>query len=391
MKDNKIKLLYVLGGTGIFGGGTKAFLLLLYRLIREYIQILVVCPDTNGVYKILKDRSIPVVALQNKYIHNTYPSFKGIKNIILFLPRLAYKLLLNEYAYFNLKKIHKDFNSDIIHTNVGVINIGYKVARKFRIPHVYHIREYQDRDFSMKIIPSIGSFRKSLKARFNFSICITKDVQKHFDLTNSISKVIYDAVVPSCNDNDACNNKSNYFLFAGRVHKTKGTDEAVRAFLEFKKTDKNDVKLYIAGGYDDSKFLAVIMSMIDSSEYADSIKVLGARKDIAELMHNALALIVPSPNEGFGLITAEAMYNHCLVIGRNTAGTKEQFDNGLELFGEEIGLRYNSTEELISHLKLVKNTNHDRMIKLAYKAVRILYSDDSNSNKVYDVYKSLLK
>lgn len=41
-----------------------------------------------------------------------------------------------------------------------------------------------------------------------------------------------------------------------------------------------------------------------------------------------MALIVPSPFEAFGLITAEAMFNKCLVIGRDTAGTKEQFDNG---------------------------------------------------------------
>ena len=40
------------------------------------------------------------------------------------------------------------------------------------------------------------------------------------------------------------------------------------------------------------------------------------------------------------------MYNHCLVIGRNTAGTKEQFDNGLDQTGEEIGLRFDSDLEL---------------------------------------------
>lgn len=45
-------------------------------------------------------------------------------------------------------------------------------------------------------------------------------------------------------------------------------------------------------------------------------------------MNRATALIVPSPFEAFGLITAEAMFNKCLVIGKDTAGTKEQFDNG---------------------------------------------------------------
>lgn len=39
-------------------------------------------------------------------------------------------------------------------------------------------------------------------------------------------------------------------------------------------------------------------------------------------MNRATALIVPSPFEAFGLITAEAMFNKCLVIGKDTAGTK---------------------------------------------------------------------
>ena len=45
-------------------------------------------------------------------------------------------------------------------------------------------------------------------------------------------------------------------------------------------------------------------------------------------MSKALALFVPSSFEGFGFITVEAMFCGCLVIGRNTGGTKEQFDNG---------------------------------------------------------------
>lgn len=391
MSDKKIKLIYVLSGTGVYGGGTKTFLLLLYRLIKHNIQILVVCPDKEGVYKVLEDQGIPVVCLRKKYIHNTYPSFRGFKNFVLFLPKLLYILLLNEFAYLNLKKIQRTFNADIIHTNVGVIDIGYRVAKKFKIPHIYHIREYQDLDFGMKIIPSMAHFKRKIRKPFNFSICITKDIQKHFGLNKNISKVIYDSVVPSSNNNDTLESKLNYFLFAGRVQEAKGTEEAVIAFLEFKKTDTDNVELYIAGSHDDSDYLAKIVNIIDSSEYPASIKFLGARDDIAELMSRALALIVPSPNEGFGLITAEAMYNYCLVVGRNNAGTKEQFDNGLELFGEEIGLRYNTLEQLIEHLKFAKNADHSKMINLAYKAVKILYSDDINSNNVYDLYNKLLR
>lgn len=57
-------------------------------------------------------------------------------------------------------------------------------------------------------------------------------------------------------------------------------------------------------------------------------------------MSKAQALIVASRFEGFGFITTEAMWNDCLVIGKNIAGTKEQFDNGVAETGHEIGLRF---------------------------------------------------
>ena len=38
----------------------------------------------------------------------------------------------------------QEVKPNIIHSNVGPIDIGYKAAKKLRIPHVWHIREYQD-------------------------------------------------------------------------------------------------------------------------------------------------------------------------------------------------------------------------------------------------------
>jgi len=47
------------------------------------------------------------------------------------------------------------------------------------------------------------------------------------------------------------------------------------------------------------------------------------RDDVYAIMSRATALIVPSHFEGFGRITAEAMFNGCLVAGYNSAGTRE--------------------------------------------------------------------
>ena len=80
----------------------------------------------------------------------------------------------------NLEDVIKKFNPDIIHTNVSPITIGYRVAKELKIPHVWHIREYLDKDFKIKPFPSMNSLKNKLKN--SYSIAITKDVKNHFAL-----------------------------------------------------------------------------------------------------------------------------------------------------------------------------------------------------------------
>lgn len=63
-------------------------------------------------------------------------------------------------------------------------------------------------------------------------------------------------------------------------------------------------------------------------------------------MAEASAIIISSQSEGFGRVMAEAMYNGCLVDGKNAAGIKEQFDNGLQFCDQEIGIRYSDYGDL---------------------------------------------
>jgi len=111
-------------------------------------------------------------------------------------------------------------------------------------------------------------------------------------------------------------------------------------------------------------------------------------------MSEATALLVPSIHEGFGFITAEAMLNKCLVIGNNTSGTKEQFDNGFQRHKQEIALRYSGQEELFETMKRVldNGVEHYRpMIERAHETVCSLYTIEQSAEKVYDYYLKILK
>ncbi len=87
---------------------------------------------------------------------------------------------------------------------------------------------------------------------------------------------------------------------------------------------------------------------------------------------------------------AEATFNGCLVIGKDNTGTKEQFDNGLELCGEEIGFRYQTTEELTAAMMEVERMGKEERKKIesyALKTVLHFYTNEASVNKVYDFYQ----
>jgi len=90
----------------------------------------------------------------------------------------------------------------------------------------------------------------------------------------------------------------------------------------------------------------------------------------------------------------EAMYNKTLVIAHNTAGTKEQLDNGVKLTGNEIALRYNTETELTQHLLTVSSVpleQYSQMIERAYTTVSKLYTTEQNAQQVMQFYKDILR
>ena len=388
-----MRVVYILSGTNLFGGATKSFLNMLIGLQDKGVIPLVIVPDMLGLYSELKQRNIYVKSIP--YKKTVYPRLSSKKDFCLFFPRLMGRLYTNYNAVLKLRNIVLDFKPDIIHTNVGVINIGYKIAMELKIPHIYHVREYGDLDFNYHYYPTKNRFISQFNRENSYAIFITKDIMKYFLLSeNKYNRVIYNGVFSDKYDL-SCLNKSDYLLWAGRVEPAKGTIDAILAYRNiYLRNPKLKTKLLIAGGIYNTEYYNIIRNIINESNLSEHVVFLGEIKDISVLMQKAKALIVTSTSEGFGRITAEAMFNSCLVIGKNTAGTKEQFDNGKELIGEEIGLRYNTLEELtqkIEEVLLKKNINYDRFISNSKKVVMRYYTIENNVERVYGFYKEICK
>ena len=104
-------------------------------------------------------------------------------------------------------------------------------------------------------------------------------------------------------------------------------------------------------------------------------------------------LTVTTEFEGFGFVTAEAMLNRTLVIGRNTAGTKEQMDNAFNIIGHDVALRFTTIEDLANRILDVINMQdnvYKDLTEEAFQVVSNLYTTEKNTENIIKYYKSVL-
>lgn len=384
-----MKIFCILSTSSLTGGSTLSFVQYCTEINkREDIDLVVSVPCKGPAYDYLKSLDVKTEIVPVRF--NIYP--KATKRNFLLTPiKLLRHLIQNrkqEKILLNHVKWHKP---DIIYTNVGVVNIGYNVAKKLDIPHVYHLREYQDLDFGMKIIPSRYRFIEKLQN--SYTICITKGIQEYFQLTNNKkSRVIYDGLLTSYKREEE-NQREKTFLFVGRLTGEKNPSGVIRAFNTFCKTNQ-EYKLLFAGSAVSQEEYAKLLSYCQENDLKDNVCFLGARNDIDSLMQKAYAVIVASEFEGFGRVTTEAMLNSCLVIGRNTTGTKEQFDNGIALTGKEIGIIFDGDEDLCEKMHIATSLTKEKYneyTKRAKTVVEHLYTPKKCADDIYNFFKYILE
>lgn len=395
-----MKILFVLHSGGAYEGSGKAFCRFLPLLINRGVEPLVIVPtQEGGLYDILSQSNISVVTTKYHYRCSVFPPSSTWRDRLLFLPRLFGRWMVNTYSLIQLLYIAKHFCPDAIHTNTSVCAIGYQVSRLLHIKHIWHIREYGALDFNyFYYYPSRQWQWHRYRQNNSFTLCITKDIQRYNQLENdATSRVVYDGVL-SQNTIIYKPQKQPHLLFVGCLSEGKGVLHLLEAYAVYKQRCSHPLPLWLAGKSSSELFMNRMDDFVKAHNLSEDLCFLGLRQDVLQLYSDATALIVPSLSEGFGFITAEAMFSGCLVVGHDVAGTKEQFDNGVELTGEEIALRYTQQEQLVQHLlditdaveKGVFKEHYEPMILRAQQVVKQLYTSERNAEQIYQFYQDIL-
>lgn len=133
-------------------------------------------------------------------------------------------------------------------------------------------------------------------------------------------------------------------IFVGFCAVRKGVHFALEAWL--KSTACENGQFLIAG-----EFTPAYSEKLKGMLSHPSVKVLGHRADVAELMRQSDVLVLPSIEEGFGLVCVEAMGSGCVpLVSRACTDVCKHLENALV---HEVG----DTDALSRHISLL---NDDR-------------------------------
>ena len=292
-------------------------------------------------------------------------------------------------AEHELKKKLDLSTIDLIYTNVSTIDFGAWLAKKYEIPHVWHIREFMEEDIKGR--PASKSYY-TLMNQSAAIIAISKIIAKKWEskgVNPQIMHVIYNGI----NDIPGYVAKNKFYssgelktVFMGSAAPHKGIDHLIDAIDMVRKQYK--IKLDVYGNYE-NEYGRLVQQKVAEKRLDSIISFKGFSKNVRDTLVNYDIGFVCSRSEGFGRVTIEFMLNELAVIASDTGANSELIESGkngiIYSFNNAEDLA-KKTMELINNVNLLKNISQNGRI-VALNS----YSADKNAETIYNVLLSIMK
>jgi len=375
-------ILFITHFGGLYGSN-KSLLDLISELNNQEVKSHIVTPQEGLLKQIIEPKKTPLKILPVTWWMTTK------KFSVSRLWQFFRKLYISQTNFDHFIKL---WDIDLIYSNSSVFPVGRLAAIRNNIPHIWHLREFGDLDFSLKyILPKLlcrNFIRKSQAI-----ICNSEAVRKHYfqgKSQNNVS-VIYNGIASKAEfealyqiKNKNKQNESFTFLMVGAISPKKGQETAIKALAKLKKNGIN-AKLIITGSGKDN-YIQTCKQLVRKLGIEEDVSFTGYISDPYEVYFKSDCLLMCSEYEAFGRVTAEAMSACLPVIGRNSGGTPEVIADG------ETGILYNTFDELVAEMiKLVQNPEIGIQMGLAgWQRAKNLFNIEDYAANVYQVIQSVM-
>lgn len=353
--------------SGLYGANLSLLTLIDSVIDRGFPCVLVV-PFKGEFTEILAERGVKVIESKFELCSHAL----GMDNYWAIQASRPYSLawikqatlisLRNRQKVNELVRILKASQINLVHTNSSWISIGAKVAKKLGIPHIWHLREFGELDYSA--YPDFGRrYQRRQIEKAGVNICISRAIQKYYNFegrSKENSRLIYNGVeVRAKIDKRLLDYRVSRmpiresklsFASIGLLHRCKGHDLVIRAFASLIKYGF-PAKLVIAG---DGPHESELRKLVADYSLQKEVVFVGRISNISSLYDVTDVVVVASQSEAMGRVAAEAMAHGVPVIGRDSGATPELITEGI------TGFTFDGTVDDLREkmLFLFKNDQH---------------------------------
>lgn len=372
------------------GGATKALLELVLKL-KENGHEPIVCTSVHNDFNALLDlHNITNLPIGHFCVMDSIAPRDPLRLIKYLYKKMKYLLSRNNAVRVIENEV--DLKSiDVIHTNSIRNDIGCMLFRKYGIPHVMHVREFGQEDFSCAVFRP--NYYQYLNNSCSVLLAVSDAVRKSLirkGINEGIIRTLYDGV-----DFSDFIVKENYqnadellkLVIVGGICETKGQQIAVKALSFIPDNIREKVILDIIG-WSNPKDLCSLTRLISELHLDKNVKILGERKDINSILHTYQIGLMCSKCEGFGRVTVEYMYSGLGVIAADTGASPELVKDGIS------GLVYHrdDAKDLANRIITLyqKPLLLESLGRTAHKEAKEQFSSNKNYEEIVEVYKKVI-
>lgn len=376
-------------------GANKALLAMIKDMRERYqVETEVLMPSVNDgeLAEVLDREGFVHYEMSMKMwvcpVNSKYKELRGISaQVKTFFLSKSIKRLLDSNQY------------DLIYTNNSTVQYGAILAKKWKIPHVWHVREFghYDYDFvySYPVNKRIQYFRSAhtvitisdaMRKYAEEELCPGANLCRIYDGVDLSKKPKYSdeefgselSVVAGVDDHKCVNIACVAALQPGKNQME--LLEAVKIL-----TDRNvgDFRVFLIGGGPDEGHL---LKYVKDNGLETLVEFCGYREDVRNLLDTMDIGVICSKSEGFGLVTCEYMESSMPVVGADSGATPELVEDGYNGYLYPLGHSDMLADRLCQ--LITDREERIRMGNNAYKKVFRDFSLKKNTDEMYKIFSA---
>ena len=225
-----------------------------------------------------------------------------------------------------LKRVIDEKKPDLIHTHLNVLKyVAMALNKETRIPIVHTVHNMADKEITTMDRIVHKYLYRTKKA---YPVAISKEIKKTilqcYKLNdNEVYLIINGVNISQCipKTKYLCENEKFTYLHVARFASQKNNFEVVKTFKKLYDIEKKIELKLIGNG--DKKIIREIQKFIKENKLENNIKIMGAKAQVYEDMHNADVFLLPSIYEGMPLTIIEAMGTGLPIIATAVGGVPD--------------------------------------------------------------------